>query len=65
MAKQLQFSDVSIKGMDLKNEADRAIYEYICTNGFITVHQVLDITKITTFYLPIKKLRVVVVMYCE
>ncbi len=28
----LQFSDVSIKGMDLKNEADRAIYEYICAN---------------------------------
>ncbi len=48
VAEQLQLSDVPIKMMDLRNEADRLIYEYICTNGFITVHQVLDITKITT-----------------
>lgn len=32
----------------LSNETDRTIYEYILTNGFITSHQILDITKITT-----------------
>ena len=32
----------------LTNETDRTIYEYILTNGFITSHQILDITKITT-----------------
>lgn len=41
-------SDISLDMIDLKNETDRQIYEYICTNGFITVHQILDITKITT-----------------
>jgi len=45
---QLQFSDWAIEKTGLKNEADQLIYEYICANGFITVHQVLDITKITT-----------------
>lgn len=48
VAEQLQFSDIPTKMLDLKNEVDRLIYEYICANGFITVHQVLDITKITT-----------------
>ena len=47
-AVQLKFSDISLDMIDLKNETDRQIYEYICTNGFITVHQILDITKITT-----------------
>lgn len=32
----------------LKNETDKAIYEYIVANGFVTTHQILDITKITT-----------------
>lgn len=45
---QLQFSDISLGMIELKNETDRQIYEYICTNGFITVHQILDITNITT-----------------
>ena len=45
---QLHFSDIPLDMIDLKNETDRQIYEYICTNGFITVHQILDITKITT-----------------
>lgn len=45
---QLQFSDIPLDMIELKNETDRQIYEYICINGFITVHQVLDITKITT-----------------
>lgn len=31
-----------------KNETDQIIYEYIRTNGFITVQQVLGITRITT-----------------
>lgn len=45
---QLQFSDIPLDMIDLKNETDKVIYEYICANGFITVHQILDITKITT-----------------
>ncbi|MDO4308997.1 MAG: putative DNA binding domain-containing protein [Eubacteriales bacterium] len=45
---QLQFSDIPLDMIELKNETDRLIYDYICTNGFITVHQILDITKITT-----------------
>lgn len=45
---QLYLSDIPIKKVELKNETDRLIYEYICTNGFITVHQVLETTKITT-----------------
>lgn len=45
---QLYLSDIPIKKVELKNETDRLIYEYICMNGFITVHQVLETTKITT-----------------
>lgn len=32
----------------LKNETDKIIYEYIKANGFITTHQILGITGITT-----------------
>lgn len=32
----------------LNNKTDETIYEYILTNGFITSHQILGITKITT-----------------
>lgn len=45
---QLELSDIPLDMTELKNETDRQIYEYICANGFITVHQILDITKITT-----------------
>ncbi len=45
---QLQISDIAPDIIELRNETDKQIYEYIRTNGFITVHQVLDITKITT-----------------
>lgn len=45
---QLQISDITPDIIELRNETDKQIYEYIRTNGFITVHQVLDITKITT-----------------
>ena len=34
--------------MIFKNETDQRIYEYIRTNGFITVQQVLEITRIKT-----------------
>lgn len=30
------------------NETDRIIYDYICANNFITTHQVLSITRIST-----------------
>lgn len=32
----------------LRNETDRIIYEYICANKFITVHEVVEITSVTT-----------------
>lgn len=45
---QLQFSDISSDMIVFKNETDKIIYEYIKANGFITTHQILDITRITT-----------------
>lgn len=30
------------------NETDKQIYEYVRINGFITTHQIVDITSITT-----------------
>ena len=39
---------VAVDDKKFKNETDRIIFEYIKVNGFITVHQVLDITRITT-----------------
>lgn len=45
---QYEISDLMKTGQRFKNETDKIIYEYIRTNGFITVHQVLDITRITT-----------------
>ncbi len=32
----------------LQNETDQRIFEYIKANGFITTHQVVEITQITT-----------------
>lgn len=45
---QLQFSDISSNIIVFKNETDKIIYEYIKANGFITTHQILGITRITT-----------------
>ena len=32
----------------LQNETDQSIYEYIKTKGFITTHQVVELTRMTT-----------------
>ena len=45
---QMELTNELPKKMVFKNETDRAIYEYIETNGFITSPQILHITKITT-----------------
>lgn len=45
---QYEISDFEKTDQEFKNETDKIIYEYIRANGFITVHQVLDITRITT-----------------
>lgn len=45
---QYEISDFENSDKKFKNETDRIIFEYIKVNGFITVHQVLDITRITT-----------------
>ena len=45
---QYEISDFEKTDQGFKNETDKIIYEYIRANGFITVHQVLDITRITT-----------------
>lgn len=45
---QMELTDELPKKIVFKNETDRAIYEYIETNGFITSPQILHITKITT-----------------
>lgn len=45
---QYQLSDLEKSERKFKNETDKIIFEYIKVNGFITVHQVLDITRITT-----------------
>lgn len=47
-SEQYEISDFVKTDQNFKNETDKIIYEYIRTNGFITVHQVLDITRITT-----------------
>ena len=43
--RQVEFSPVEPR---FRNDTDKAIYDYICANGFITAHQVLDITRIAT-----------------
>ncbi len=40
--------NVSQQMLIFKNNTDKEIYKYIETNGFITVHQVLEISRITT-----------------
>lgn len=40
--------NIEEKNINLKNETDRIIYEYIKTNGFITTAQILNITRIKT-----------------
>lgn len=45
---QVELEDLAPKTIVFKNETDRIIYEYIQVNGFITAHQVMEITNITT-----------------
>lgn len=45
---QFDFRDVHHKEVELQNETDQCIYEYIKANSFITVQQVLEITRINT-----------------
>lgn len=45
---QFQQIEFSSPEPELRNETDRMIYGYIRTNGFITSHQVLEITRIAT-----------------
>lgn len=45
---QFQQIEFSSPEPELRNETDRMIYDYIRTNGFITSHQVLEITRIAT-----------------
>ncbi|MCD8084284.1 MAG: putative DNA binding domain-containing protein [Clostridiales bacterium] len=45
---QLQLTDIPQQAVYLKNETDKTIYDYIQANGFITVHQVVEITRVTT-----------------
>ena len=45
---QMSLGEDEQDSVHLKNETDKVIYEYIVANGFVTTHQILDITKITT-----------------
>ena len=45
---QVQIADFSPLELTFNTDTDKAIYEYIRTNGFITSHQILEITRITT-----------------
>lgn len=45
---QVNFHDIPQKNLVFRNETDRIIYEYIQVNGFITTHQILEITNIST-----------------
>ncbi len=45
---QLEWTDISQKEELFKNETDKLIYDYICSNGFITPSQVIEITNITS-----------------
>jgi predicted HTH transcriptional regulator len=45
---QVELADLTPKTIVFKNETDRIIYEYIQVNGFITTHQIVEITSLTT-----------------
>ena len=45
---QIEFRDIAHKEIVFGSETDRLIYEYICTNGFVTTQQIMEITRITT-----------------
>lgn len=45
---QIDIIDFPAENVVFKNKTDRAIYQYISTNGFITTHQIINLTNITT-----------------
>ena len=45
---QMELIDIQPGDISFKNETDKAIFDYIRTNGFITANQVLGITRIKT-----------------
>lgn len=45
---QVSMEDIPQQDVKFRCESDRIIYEYIQSNGFVTVHQILEITNITT-----------------
>jgi len=47
-ATQLNLSDLMPSEIKFKNSSDQIIYDYIHANGFITTHQILNITSIKT-----------------
>ena len=47
-SEQVRLEDIDSSALVFKNETDRIIYEYIRVNKFITTHQIIEITRITT-----------------
>ena len=45
---QMELTDIQTNSVSIKNDTDKAIYNYIRANGFITANQVLGITRINT-----------------
>ncbi len=45
---QIEVVPTRQSGPVFRNETDRTIYEYIVANGFITTHQIVEITRVTT-----------------
>ena len=45
---QININDLVPAEIRFKNSTDQTIYHYIRTNGFITTHQIVEITNITT-----------------
>lgn len=46
--KQIKIEDLTWTEVPLKNNTDQTIYNYIQANSFITTHQIVEITSITT-----------------
>ena len=47
-AEQLELAEISDPKLQLRNETEKAIYEYVLENGMITTKQVISITRIET-----------------
>lgn len=42
---QIDLTDIQRRDVILKNKAEKEIYEYVCTNGFITSQQVISVVE--------------------